>query len=101
MRKIRFVFDYNCYPIWEELDDGLDNIEPNELPISQELKQSIYALDSKYQDTYISSDPARSDFKTKEEERFFIEERLALFERLKAELPNNFKITLGDTFEDE
>lgn len=101
MRKLRFVFDYYTYPIWEELDDGLDNLEPDELPISQELKQSIYALDDKYQETYDASYPPNSGFKTEEEKRFFIEERLTLFNRLKAELPNNFKITLGDTFDDE
>lgn len=101
MRKLRFVFDYYTYPIWEEFNDGLDNIDPNTLPISQELKQSIYALDDKYQDTYEDSYPPNSDFKTKEEKRYFIEERLALFKRLKAELSNNFKIVLGDSFDDE
>ena len=100
MYKLKFAFEYGCYPVWQQCKDGLDNLETNSLPISKELKQAISALDDQYQDTFNENYPPDSKFKTEQEEKFFIRKRLELFKRLKAELPNKFTIKLGNRFVD-
>jgi hypothetical protein len=66
--------EYNCYAVWD--DDGPDNLDSAQLPISPELKARISSWEAAYDATLHRADPVASGFKSGEEEtRFDLEGR--------------------------
>jgi hypothetical protein len=92
MRTIKLMADYDCFPLWEILDDGLENIDPLDLPISEDLHDALQNWTDKYNATLKDDDPISSSFASNEEEEAFKEEGEELFQWLKKELGENFKI---------
>jgi len=37
MKKIKIMADYHCYPLWHISTSKLENLNPNDLPISSAL----------------------------------------------------------------
>lgn len=94
MTKIKLMPDYECYPLWIYVDDLLENIHPNTLPISQNLANLILQWDEIYQATYDKANPANSGFANLENEIAFktYGEKLKL--KLTQELGTNYHIEL-------
>lgn len=87
--------DYFCSPLWR--NDGIDfgDVNLNELPLTQELKDDLWAWAGLY-DTFIDmDDPANSPPLTNEQKERFISQGSQLFVRLKTELGDNYLIELG------
>jgi hypothetical protein len=93
MRTIKLMVDYHCFPLWED-NDGLQNLDHNLLPISDDLKISLDNWADKYDQTLNTQDPLNSGFSSKIDEESFKEEGQILFERLSQELGLEFKIIL-------
>lgn len=85
--------DYECHPIWEEFNDGVDNITPSSLPISENLAERIDAWGDEYDKTLNHDDPASSDFFSKETMVMFEIEGKKLHNELKQELGAQFTVT--------
>ena len=94
MRKLKLMTDYRCFPLWENTNDIFDNVNPDKLPISQELKQDLKNWAAKYDDTLNLDDPMNSGFKSEEEEKQFEQEGKNLQKRLQKELGEIFTIDL-------
>ncbi len=60
--------DYQTLPIWKTGYQVVENIDPDELPMSEELKSLIKDWQKKYDITLNMSDPVSSGFKTEVEE---------------------------------
>ncbi len=84
--RVRLSAEYNCHPLWIVETDGLDNVRPKELGLSEELCRAIERWDEAYQRTFVPDDPVSSDFATAAEERAFEEEGVLLRARLQEEL---------------
>jgi len=97
MRKIKLMTDYDCYPLWEEFSDGVDNIAPSSLQISESLAARIDAWGDEYDKTMNREDPAASGFRNEQAIVAFEEEGEALFAELKQELSTGFAVTYFST----
>ncbi|GAB2657168.1 hypothetical protein GCM10009743_37240 [Kribbella swartbergensis] len=53
--------DYECYPLWES-QDGLNNVDPFDLPIPGELANALTEWSDQYTATLNRSDPRSSGF---------------------------------------
>ena len=85
--------DYECFPVWCTDSDNLGNVDPNQLPISQELKRDLFAWADTYDNTLNYEDPSNSGFRSEEDEQKFRENGIQLYQRLQKELGKEFKVT--------
>jgi hypothetical protein len=95
MRCIKFMPDYGCFPLWETMQEGSENVDPNSLPISASLKSEIDNWASIYDATLNEDDPINSGFKSELEEEEFRHRGMELANRLSSELGDSFKITVS------
>ncbi|MFZ3001543.1 MAG: hypothetical protein WA071_14540 [Undibacterium umbellatum] len=93
MRMIKLMADYNCFPLWENSPGKIGNIDPDSIPISDDLKNLLSLWGDEYTETLNTEDPLNSGFKNADRERNFITTGERLAERLQMELGQNFKIT--------
>jgi hypothetical protein len=78
--------EYRTNPIWEEHDDGVADIQPSELPISEDLRTALVEWDAAYQDTYNADYPPDGGFSTAEHRVDFDRHGRELWRRLSDEL---------------
>ena len=93
MRKIKLMADYECYPIWEVFSDGIDNIDPSSLPISDRLASRINNWADEYDQTLNHQDPSKSGFNSEEAMKSFEVQGKLLFNELKEELKGGFELS--------
>ena len=43
IQYLKLMPEYECYPTWQEYGEVYENIDPNELPISEKLKHDLLA----------------------------------------------------------
>ena len=92
MRIIRLSPDYDCYPLWEASPELAGDIDPHSLPISKELCSRILAWGRTFDDTLNRDDPARSGFRSDEEQEEFEQEGRDLHVLLSKELGRDFRV---------
>ena len=85
--------DYECFPVWCTNSDNSGSIEPNQLPISQELKRDLLTWAATYDNTLNREDPLNSGFRSQEDEQKFRENGIQLHQRLQKELGQEVKVT--------
>lgn len=90
MRNIKLMADYECFALWDE--DSVDNLNPDELPISEELKYRIHRWEDAFDATLNRADPANSGFYTRDDLRRFDEEGLELWRQLRLELGDEYDV---------
>ena len=94
MRSIKLMPDYCCFPLWEAVPGGSDNIDPGSLPISSALKRELEVWATAYDETLNMEDPAASGFATELEKHEFQRRGRELADRLRAELGSDFEINV-------
>ena len=92
MEFIRLMTDYQCFPLWKIGDKTVENISPDELPISKNLKEKLFAWQKKYDETLNMDDPTASGFKTSAEKESFEEDGLIIWKLLLEEIGNFYNI---------
>lgn len=85
--------DYEYHPLWEVLPDGVRNIDPGELQISEQLRSVLREWSAAYDATLRREDPASSGFASPEQERAFEETGMRLWEALRVELGGNAEVS--------
>ena len=87
-KKIKLMPDYDCWCLWntEPVHDEDYNLNPNALPLSDNLKLDLSKWEELYDSTLNRNDPINSGFKTEVDQKVFDEIGLNLFQRLKQEL---------------
>jgi hypothetical protein len=91
-KTIKLMADYDCFPIWEIFDDGTENIDPEALEISNELKQSLNLWSDLYDQTMNIEDPVNSRFASKNLEDEFEREGQRLWSELKKQLSPIYRV---------
>ncbi len=100
MKELRLYPDYFCWPTWVPYTDGLDNINPNELPISKDLAVCVISWGEYFDGFLDMDDPASSERMTVEEEEKFISDGRELAKRLSIELEGRYKVVFWPSLDD-
>lgn len=93
MKMIKLMADYYSFPLWENSPGEIGNIDPESLPLSEELKKRLDSWSEKYDSILNDEDPISSGFETKEDELNFIREGGELAKCLQLELGDTYQIT--------
>jgi hypothetical protein len=94
MRALKLMADYECWPLWEASPGVVGNMDPEHLPISQNLKDRLFQWADDFDATLDRDDPRQSGFPTAEDEAEFRERGAKLGAELQAELGHAFKVTV-------
>lgn len=94
MIELKLMPDYQCYPLWGVGGDNLGNIDPNSLPISEDLKLKLAKWANQYDATLNLDDPLKSGFSSEKEELSFRECGEKLLNRLQIELGSQYVVYL-------
>lgn len=94
--KIKIFSRFFCYSLWRIYDDGsIDNISPNDIPISSKLKLDITSWESEYDSIFNDDYPVEPKFNSKQEEDNFFKKGYELYYRLLSELPKEYSVDIG------
>ena len=94
MRKIKVMADYQCHPLWDMSPGKYGDIDPNTLPISDDLKQKFLKWARAFDDTLDTTNPVNSGFESEEAEAAFKAEGIRLAEQLQDELGSDFSVSV-------
>lgn len=94
MKKIKLMPDYHCHPLWHDDSVECGDIDPDVLPLSDELKVRISRWAAVFDGLLNLDDPASSGFETQEEEKNFAREGELIMEELKNELGDEYVVSL-------
>lgn len=83
--KMKLMSDYQCWCIWDMVDP--DNVNPDTLPISDELKQELHNWESAFDATLDLIDHTNIGFLSEQQYNEFYDSGWELFSRLQSELP--------------
>jgi hypothetical protein len=89
---IKLHADYDCFPLWRIGPQTVENIDPQRLPISQELKRMIYVWQQQYDETLNRDDPPSSGFTSHEHLIDFDADGWEIWRRLSQELEGLYRI---------
>ena len=92
---IRVMPDYHSYPTWRPGADEY-NVDPEGLPISEDLAGELNAWGDDYDATLVPDDPASSGFPDAAAEDTFAERGAGLARRLAAELAGRYRVEYHD-----
>ncbi|WP_072617525.1 hypothetical protein [Pandoraea vervacti] len=92
MKIIKILADYHCYPLWDMPPGMYGDINPENLPISRELKEMLFKWALDFDLTLNNEDPSASGFKSREEEEDFNRRGKVMANRLQLELGGDFKV---------
>jgi hypothetical protein len=89
-KRLRLIPDYECFALWDI--DGVENVDPANLPISSDLKERIRRWEDAYNNTLNQDDPSASGFRNSNEENSFDREGRLIWEELKKELGESYDV---------
>lgn len=92
MRTIKLMADYQCFPLWEASPGEVGNIDPEGLPISEDLKAKLADWARQYDETLNMDYPPDSGFESAEAEAQFKQEGCRLADQLRMELGPEYEI---------
>jgi hypothetical protein len=92
MNQLKLMADYHCFPLWGVIDGEYGNIDPNELPLSDDVKAQLILWAKMYDTTLDKSDPVNSGFKTIKSELEFKEIGETLAKQLQQELGSAYLV---------
>jgi len=92
MKKIKLMADYHCFPLWCASPGEIGNINPDELPISIELKNRLYKWANLFDETLDMDNPINSGFSNVDDKIFFKKEAYEIAKLLKDELGPKYDI---------
>lgn len=91
-KKIRLMTDYGCYPLWWDEPDQVGDLDPESLPLSQEIIQRLYDWADAFDARLNLADPSDSPEVTPEEVERFEWEGLSLWKQLDQELSPDYEV---------
>jgi hypothetical protein len=94
MKTIKLMADYGCFPLWHVSGEEVGDIDPNDLPLSQELRRRLADWAHTFDQTLNQDYPPDSGFKSEADEVEFKQQAIRLAEQLREELGAEFEITV-------
>jgi hypothetical protein len=93
-KQITLMPDHGCSPLWLYDDhDLVDNPDPDELPVTHDLKLALESWAAVYEGTTDIEDPLNSGFATSAEEEAFEAEAWRLCAELQAQLGPEYTVS--------
>jgi hypothetical protein len=93
MKLLKLMADYECWPLWEYSDDDLvDNVNPDDLPLTDDLKLALHNWKAAYDRTLNRQCPQDSGFPSPAAEEAFEMEGRRLWKELQAQLGPEYKV---------
>ncbi|MFK3974357.1 hypothetical protein ACI2KS_26905 [Pseudomonas sp. NPDC087358] len=93
MKTIKLMADYQCHPLWHDSMDEFGDIDPQDLPLSSELRARLAQWARDYDQTLNLDAPQDSGFKSEALEAEFTAEGHRLASCLREELGAGYVIT--------
>lgn len=84
--------DYECYPLWWVDSEGVGNIDPAKLPLSQDTLDKLSSWASVYDTTLNQDYPPDSGFAGEEDAQAFEQEGISLWQQLQQELAPDYEV---------
>jgi hypothetical protein len=94
MKSIKLMADYQCHPLWDMSPGQYGDINPDDLPVSQGLKDRLSAWARAFDATLNMDYPPDSGFESEDAEAEFKREGYRLAEQLKDELGPGVTVTV-------
>lgn len=92
MNKIlKLMPDYQCFPLWKTSGE-IGNVNPDELPLTNDLKVALRAWANAYDNTLNQEYPPDSGFASPLEEEAFEAEGKRLWKELQAQLGPEYQV---------
>jgi hypothetical protein len=93
-KVMKLMADYQCFPLWEYRDGELTgNVNPDDLPLTRELKSALHAWSASYDRTLNQEYPPDSGFASPAEEEAFETEGKRLWKELQAQLGPEYQVS--------
>ncbi|MEJ7137375.1 hypothetical protein [Amphibiibacter pelophylacis] len=92
MKIIKLMTDYGCFPLWHASGEEVGDIDPNDLPLSQEVRQLLADWARAFDQTLNHDYPPDSGFKSEADEVEFKQQATRLAEQLREELGPEFEV---------
>lgn len=92
MKTLKLMADYQCHPLWDMTPGKYGDINPNDLPISEDLKSKLAKWAYLYDETMDMDDPIKSGFRSENEAAEFIRFGNEIAGELMSELGENFSV---------
>jgi hypothetical protein len=93
-RRIKLMADYDSFPLWNQSDDFPgSNIDPGELPLSDETKRVLLKWADDFDRTLNRGDPAKSGFPSVNAAQQFRHRGAQLWRLLEHELGAGYEIS--------
>jgi len=83
---LKLMCDYHCFPLWDMQEGCYQNIDPESLPLSDELKSALDRWAASFDGILNQDYPPDSGFATPQDEEAFEAEGLRLWQELQREL---------------
>jgi hypothetical protein len=90
-KLLKLMTDYECFPLWK-VGGEIGNVDPDDLPLANELKAALRAWASAYDNTLNQEYPPDSGFASPAEEEAFEAEGRRLWNELQAQLSPEYKV---------
>ena len=92
MRILKIMPDYYCHPIWEASPGVVGNVNPKNLPISEDLQEKFFEWAKKFDSILDIENPRASGFKTSDEKNEFLATGNNLADMLRQELGESYEV---------
>jgi hypothetical protein len=92
MKTIKLMADYYCHPLWHVSADEFGDIDPSDLPLSNELQAALGRWALTYDATLNMEAPQDSGFPSDALEESFKAEGRRLADCLRQELGNQYVV---------
>jgi len=93
-KQITLMPDHGCSPLWiYDAPDLVDNPDPDELPVTPDLKVALERWSAAYEGTNDVEDPLNSGFTTPADEEAFEAEGQRLCAELQAQLGPEYTVS--------
>jgi hypothetical protein len=86
---LKLMSDYHCFPLWGMLEG---NVNPDDLPLSVELKAALHRWADSYDRTLNDDYPPDSGFANPQDEEAFEAEGFRLWHELQRELRGLYEV---------
>lgn len=87
--RYKLMPEYGCSPVWRVSSRPAENIPISELPVSDELRESLEKWDEEFQSTFNVDYPPDSGFADPKDREAYLSRGEALLEQLRKELPGS------------
>ena len=86
--RLKLMSDYHCFPLWAMPG----NVDPDDLPLSDELKSALHGWAASFDRTLNHDYPPDSGFADTQDEEGFVSEGLRLWQELRRELHGLYEV---------